>query len=163
MLSTQESRPRRKRCGHRRSSPADFTGSLNGCRARRSCWTASCRVPPVNRARAGAFPAAGRLRNAPVDRESSRPSAHTSSRTAAPGSAFRNEPGRRSYGGMAGTGTPVITKRNNSDNHGTCAYTRLRTRRNPQITPIRATSKPRRADRGRQGGCRGLGRLAVRH
>jgi putative ABC transport system permease protein len=42
---------------------------------------------------------------------------------------------------MAGTGTPVITKPSNSDNHGTCACTRLRTRRNPQITPIRATSK----------------------
>src|SRR5436190_18485686 len=42
---------------------------------------------------------------------------------------------------MAGTGTPVITKRGNSDNHGTCACPASRCAEVPQITPIRAVSK----------------------
>src|SRR5690242_14630178 len=44
---------------------------------------------------------------------------------------------------MAGTGTPVITKRGNSDNHGPCACPVSRYAEVPQITPIRAASKPR--------------------
>jgi hypothetical protein len=42
---------------------------------------------------------------------------------------------------MAGTGTPVITKRGNSDNHGPCACPASRCAEVPQITPIRAVSK----------------------
>src|SRR5579863_8591891 len=42
---------------------------------------------------------------------------------------------------MAGTGTPVITKRGNSDNHGPCACPVSRHAEVPQITPIRAASK----------------------
>jgi hypothetical protein len=68
MLSTQESRPRRKRCGRRRSSPADFTGSLTDAVPVGHAGPLHAEFPPVNWARAGAFPAAGRLRDAPVDR-----------------------------------------------------------------------------------------------
>ena len=68
MLSTQESRPRRKRFGRRRSSPADFTGSLTDAVPSGHAGPLHAGFPPVNRAQACTFPAAGRLRDAPVDR-----------------------------------------------------------------------------------------------